>query len=85
VKVGREWRDGIRPETEIENGYRKIVGVAPRHRLVKSAAHSDYVRASADERRLHVIASRRSSSTTSRVTPLRGRLSFIGCTIVSSP
>jgi hypothetical protein len=60
VKVGREWRDGIRPETEIENGYRKIVGVAPRHRLVTSAAYSDYERASADERRLHVIASRRS-------------------------
>ena len=50
----REGRYRIRPETEIENRHRKVVGLAPHHRIVKGAAHIDDNRASLDESGLEI-------------------------------
>ncbi len=49
----RQRRHRLRPETEIKNRHREVIGVSPRHRLVKSMTHADDDRAHPDERILH--------------------------------
>ena len=46
----RKRRNRIWPETEIKNRHREVIGVSPRHRLVKRMAHLKDNRAHPDER-----------------------------------
>ena len=45
----RKWRHRLRPETEIKNRHREVVGVSSRHPLVKSMTHIDDDRAHSDQ------------------------------------